>query len=163
MRKLLCILISIITVLGLVSCSSKTQIADYKSSGEDCYATPLPGKYIFETPVKEARKHYEGKDVTFLLGIIIFKDGITSDIPQDEIDAEYKRLAELGYKFYKVKDHWFYTANQQKVYQEVIVGEFTEEQLNDFKANDKYGYYFFFQKNGDGSAISVKEDDLIVW
>ena len=43
----------------------------------------------------------------------------------------------------------------------VVVGYFTENDLSQFKNNSEYGYMFDFATNGDGSGISVNEDEII--
>ena len=43
----------------------------------------------------------------------------------------------------------------------LVVGLFTEEELNNFAVNEKYGYAFKFERNGDGSSIKIDEKDVI--
>ena len=43
----------------------------------------------------------------------------------------------------------------------LVVGLVTEEELNNFAVNEKYGYAFKFERNGDGSSIKIDEKDVI--
>lgn len=124
------------------------------------YATPTPGEYFCFIEVNEARKKYAGKDVIFLLSFDVFNaDGETMSIK--ELSEEYQRLADLGYKLYYVENHWTYYGDNQKEYTPVVVGLFTEEELSNFRASEQYGYAFHFETNGDGSSITVNEDDVV--
>lgn len=124
------------------------------------YATPGPGEYFCFTEVNEARKEHAGKNVFFLLSFDVFNsNGERMSI--EELSEEYQRLANLGYKLYYVEDHWTYYGDNQKEYSPVVVGLFTEEELSNFKASEQYGYAFHFETNGDGSAVSVDEEDVV--
>ena len=124
------------------------------------YPIPLPGKCIFYYEVEQAREKHMGKDVQFLVAFKVFKDG-NDELSGDELDVEYQRLADLGYKLYYVEDHWTYRAGGVKEYIPIVVGLFTEDQLAAFKVNEMYGYGFYFESNGDGSSISVDEKNAI--
>ena len=65
----------------------------------------------------------------------------------------------MGYKLYYVEDHWTYYGDSQKKYIPVVVGLFTDEELDNFQASEKYGYAFHFETNGDSSPIKIDEDD----
>lgn len=137
-------------------------ISDFKlgSFADSSYATPAPGEYFCFTEVNEARKEYADKDVTFLLSFDVFNaDGEHMNI--EELGEEYQRLADLGYKLYYVEDHWTYYGDNQKEYIPVVVGLFSEEELSNFKASEHYGYAFHFETNGDGSSVSVDEEDVV--
>ena len=140
-------------------------IANYgKTDYADLYAVPENGEYGFYVELSEALKAYEGKDVEFLVAFSVthLYEGVPGfdEISGEELNAEYQRLADLGYKLYYVEDHWTYREKGEKVYQPIVVGLFTAEQLKNFKANEKYGYLFRFEHNGDGSPISVKDIDI---
>lgn len=123
------------------------------------YKVPKPGEYYCHLDVNEAREHYAGKDVRFLLTFDLFKS--TNEILSDEEkNAEYQRLTELGYKLYQT-EYWTYKDNAEKVVYPIVVGLFTEEELATFNANPIYGYAFRFVTNGDNSSISIEESDLI--
>ena len=49
----------------------------------------------------------------------------------------------------------------EKRYKTTVVGYFTESDLSHFKTNPEYGYIFYFVTNGDGSGITVDENDII--
>ncbi|MBQ9112741.1 MAG: hypothetical protein IJY08_04085 [Clostridia bacterium] len=153
----LCFAVAALAVTFMLN-NDNRMIASYKGSTNSCYSTPAPGEYFCFTDVNEAREHYKGKNVTFLLGFSIFG---TDTLTEEQLNAEYQRLAGLGYKLYRVEDHWTYYGHGQRRYIPIVVGAFTEEQLADFDVNPKYGYTFYFESNGDGSAIRVDEEDLI--
>lgn len=137
-------------------------ISDFKmnSTVDTSYATPVPGEYFCFIEVNEARKEYAGKDVSFLLSFDVFNsDGEQMSI--EELNEEYQRLSDLGYKLYYVEDHWTYYGDNQKEYSPVVVGLFTEDELTNFKASEQYGYAFHFETNGDGSSVSVDEKDVV--
>ena len=67
----------------------------------------------------------------------------------------------MGYKLYYIEDHWTYRGGGIKEYIPIVVGLFTEEDLNNFAVNEKYGYAFKFERNGDGSSINIDEKDVI--
>lgn len=137
-------------------------VANFKTGDyvDAMYPIPLPGKCVFFYEIEQARKEYAGKDVQFLVAFKVFKDG-NDEISGEELNAEYQRLADLGYKLYRIEDHWTYRAGGVKEYIPVVVGLFTEEQLSNFATNEKYGYSFYFETNGDGSSIQVDEKDAI--
>ena len=94
--------------------------------------------------------------------MVAFKVYIGNDVLEgEELEAEYQRLADLGYKLYHVEDHWTYRAGGVKEYIPIVVGLFTEDQLSNFEANEMYGYTFCFESNGDGSEITVDEENAI--
>ena len=154
---------AIITVPNIIDGDAKkkgSMIVNFKTNTDSCYATPAPGEYYCFTEVNEARKEYAGKDVTFLLAFDVFKgDGET--MTMEELRDEYQRLADLGYRLYYVEDHWTYYGKGEKKYIPVVVGLFTEEELSDFKVNEKYGYAFHFETNGDSSPISIEEENVV--
>ena len=116
------------------------------------YAAPSAGECLFFVEVEQAREHYAGQPVKFLLALDIFKaDGTLSDM---ERTAEYRRLKELGYELYQTQK-WEYKSENEKVYHDIVVWLFDEQQLADFKANPDYGYSFYFGHNGDGSNIEI--------
>lgn len=43
----------------------------------------------------------------------------------------------------------------------IVVGLFTEDELTNFKASEKYGYAFHFETNGDGSSASIDEENVV--
>lgn len=139
-----------------------TIISDFKSGSlvDTSYATPAPGEYFCFVEVNEARKEYAGKDVSFLLSFDVFnRDGVQMSI--EELGEEYQRLSDLGYKLYYVEDHWTYYGDNQKEYSPVVVGLFTEDELTNFKASEQYGYAFHFETNGDGSSVSIDEENVV--
>ena len=133
---------------------------DSNSMVDTNYVTPKPGEYFCYIEVEEARKEYAGKDVTFLLSFDVFNsDG--ERMSNEELSEEYQRLADLGYKLYYVEDHWTYYGDNQKEYIPVVVGFFTEEELSNFNASEQYGYAFHFETNGDGSSVSVNNENVV--
>lgn len=156
-----CLVLTAIICIPMMNNDGKI-IANYKTGEivDAQYPIPLPGETIFFYEVEQARKEYTGKDVQFLVAFKVYKDG-NDEISGEELNAEYQRLADLGYKLYHVEDHWTYRAGGVKEYIPIVVGLFTEDQLANFEANEMYGYTFYFETNGDGSSIPVDEKDAI--
>jgi len=121
--------------------------------------TPKPGEYFCFADVNKARKHYEGENVKYLLSFDIFKPD--SELTTEEKIAEYQRLVILGYELYTV-EKWTYQAGGEKKYYSLVVGLFTEKDIADFNVNPRYGYVFHFEFNGDGSSISIDENNVII-
>lgn len=134
-------------------------VSQYKSVTSGQYPVPEPGEYFCFANVNDARKHYEGENVKYLLSFNMFKvdEEFLSD---EEKKIEYQRLIGLGYELYEA-ERWTYQGEGEKLCRSVVVGLFSEEDLADFKINPAYGYAFYFVSNGDGSSISMEETDLI--
>lgn len=155
-----CLIVTAVICIPLMNNDGKI-ISNFKTNStvDAMYPIPLPGECIFFYEVEQARKEYAGKEVQFL---VAFKVYIGNDeLSGEELDAEYQRLADLGYKLYYVEDHWTYRAGGVKEYVPIVVGLFSEDQLAKFEANEMYGYSFYFESNGDGSSIPVDEKDAI--
>lgn len=161
MAACLCLVLATAICIPMLNSEGKT-ISNFKANGtvDALYPVPHPGECIFFYEVEQARKEYAGKDVQFLIAFNVFKDG-NNAISGEELYAEHLRLADLGYKLYRIKDHWTYRAGGVKEYHPIVVGLFTEDQLANFKANEKYGYSFYFETNGDGSSLTIDEKDAI--
>ena len=140
------------------------QITEYNSydglCGDDnCYKAPHPGEYYCHIDVNEAREHYKGENVEFVLTFDLFKEGEeqkSATMTKEEIDAEWNRLASLGIETDYV-EHWEYkedTTDKALYTERVCI--MTEAQLENFGniMNPDYGYAFRFVKNGDGSAAA---------
>ena len=155
-------MVAVPNLFGDNAIKDETIISGFKSGSlvDACYATPVPGEYFCFIEVNEARKEYAGKDVSFLLSFDVFnRDGEQMSI--EELGEEYQRLSDLGYKLYYVEDHWTYYGDNQKEYSPVVVGLFTEDELTNFKASEQYGYAFHFETNGDGSSVSIDEENVV--
>lgn len=134
-------------------------ISEYHTNSSVSYAsTPAPGEVMFTIEVKEARKKYAGKNVTYLLAFDMFKDN--GELSEEEQIAEYQRLFSLGYELYTA-ECWDYQGKGERRYYTKVVGCFTESDLALFKSDPKYGYMFRFLTNGDGYGISVDKTDII--
>lgn len=155
-------MVAVPNLFGNNAVKDGTIISDFKSGSlvDTSYATPAPGEYFCFVEVNEARKEYAGKDVSFLLSFDVFnRDGEQMSI--EELSEEYQRLSDLGYKLYYVEDHWTYYGDNQKEYSPVVVGLFTEDELTNFKVSEQYGYAFHFETNGDGSSVSIDEENVV--
>ena len=156
----LCLVLTAIICIPMMNNDGKI-IANYKTGEmvDAQYPIPAAGECIFFYEVEQARKEYAGKEVQFLVSFKIYNG---NDVLEgEELEAEYQRLADLGYKLYHVEDHWTYRAGGVKEYIPIVVGLFTEDQLANFEANEMYGYTFCFETNGDGSSITVDEENAI--
>lgn len=134
-------------------------ISAYHTNSSVSYAsTPTPGEVMFAIEVREARKKYDGKNVTFLLTFDMFKDN--GELSEEERIAEYQRLFSLGYELYTA-ECWTYQGEGERRYYTKVVGYFNESDLTLFRSNPEYGYMFYFLTNGDGYGISVDKTDII--
>ncbi|MDE6733503.1 MAG: hypothetical protein K2J77_11590 [Oscillospiraceae bacterium] len=134
-------------------------ISEYPTNSSVSYvSTPAPGEVMFAIELKEARKKYAGKNVTFLLTFDMFKDH--GELSEKERIAEYQRLFSLGYELYTA-ECWTYQGEGEKRYYTKVVGYFNESDLTLFRSNPEYGYMFYFLTDGDGSGISVDKTDII--
>ena len=161
MAACVCLVLAAAICIPLMNTDGKI-ISGYKTgdTANALYPIPLPGECIFFSEVEQAREAYMGKDVRFLAAFKVFKaDG--DELSGEELEAEYQRLADSGYRLYDVQDHWTYRAGGVKEYIPIVVGLFTEDQLAGFEANEMYGYSFYFESNGDGSSIHVDEKDAV--
>lgn len=142
--------------------SGRIIISKFNTDSSGSYATPSPGDVAFTSEVRAAREKYDGKNVTFLLSFIIFKDNGEQivELSDEERMEEYQRLISMGYELYTA-ECWTYQRKGQKKYVTVVVGYFTERDLTLFRGNPEYGYLFDFATNGDGSGITVDETDII--
>lgn len=149
---------------GLISIENTdgSMVVGFKGDSIDDtkYTIPMPGKYFCYVEVNEARKEYAESEVSFLLAFEVF-DANEKKMSLEELTAEYQRLADLGYRLYYVEEHWTYYGDNQKEYTPIVVGLFTEEELSNFKASENYGYRFHFVTNGDGTSITVNEEDVV--
>lgn len=156
----LCLVLTAIICIPMMNNDGKI-IANYKTGEmvDAQYPIPAAGECIFFYEVEQARKEYADKEVQFLVAFRVYNG---NDLLEGkELEAEYQRLAGLGYKLYHVEDHWTYRAGGVKEYIPIVVGLFTEDQLANFEANEMYGYTFCFETNGDGSSITVDEENAI--
>lgn len=120
-----------------------------------CYRLPEAGEYNCFIEVNEAREFYYDEDVKYLLRVEIFS-GI-NHLDGEEFTTEYDRLLEKGYElYYNVLD---LEGGEE---QHIIIGCFTESQLESFSVNEQYGYIFRFAQIGDDSQLEL-DGDVITW
>jgi len=135
-------------------------ITGYNGGGLAKYVIPAPGEYFCYFEVTAAREHYAGQDVRYLLTFDIFNPDVedrtkSKEVSQEERNAEYQRLLDLGYELYKT-ERFIYQGYLEKVYEPVVVGLFSEKELASFPTNPAYSYLFHFVDNGDGSYITFE-------
>lgn len=137
-------------------------ISNFASDFQSCYSTPEPGTYFCFHEVTAAREYYNySNDVNYVLSLDIFsKEEVLSG---DMLEKEYKRLSEKGYKLYNCQWWQYQGKNAEKVYSDIVVGVFTEEELNSFDVNPEYGYAFYFVTNGNGSPLTFDESTATPW
>lgn len=160
-----CLLLLCVTILPqLLSGNDRIQVVSgYKTTAgnSNSYVAPEPGQWFCFVDVDEARKVYAGNDVEFLLAFDLFpEDG--KALSEEEKNAEYQRLAGLGYQLFEV-EYWDYYGDGQKATHSIIVGLFTEEQLTHFNVNPHYGYAFHFVYNGDHSSLKFDKSNAITF
>ncbi len=119
------------------------------------YRAPNPGEYFCFVEVDAARAQYAGREVRFLLTFDLFEDG--HQITGAPIWQEVSRLKDLGYDLRFTP----YIGADGNRTTSIVVGLFTEEQIQNFPANPTYGYAFRFPTHGDGTPIRLDEPNLI--
>ena len=158
------LLIFIVVCIGIFSMTHEEAVVinSYDANCVADYLPPSPGKTTYTLEVGKAREEYKDENVVFLLNFEIFKGGTGTErnLSDEERNAEYQRLIDLGYELYTA-EYWTYKGEGEKDYSTAVVGYFTESDLVHFKTNPEYGYMFRFVINGDGSGITVDENDLI--
>ena len=127
-------------------------VSRYPSASDGAYRVPNAGETLFESAVREARTHYSGKRAAFLLAFTVYEDG--EPLSGEQKTEEYQRLLAEGYTLSSA-ECWTYQGKGEKRYFTVVAGTFTEAELSLFKTDPRYGYFFYFAKNGDGSGLSV--------
>lgn len=137
-------------------------VSNFASDSQSCYSTPEPGTYFCFHEVTAAREYYNySNGVNYVLALDIFsKEEVLTG---DTLEKEYKRLSEKGYQLYTCQRWEFQGKNAEKVYRDIVVGVFTEEELNRFDVNPEYGYAFHFVTNDDGSPIDFDESTATPW
>lgn len=139
--------------------AESTIITSYPMSTSTCYQQPTPGEYFCFAEVNAARDHYEhSMDVSYLLAINIFSEN--GEINGEELAAEYQRLYNDGYSFYEV-NYWEYQGEGEHVEHSAILCKFSENQIQNFDVNEKYGYAMHFITNGDSSAVAFDDSKVI--
>lgn len=140
---------------GDTNYSPSQPATDYQVDGEASYKAPDPGEYFCFVEVNAARAHYAGQEVRFLLTFDLFEDG--HQITGTPIWQEVSRLKDLGYDLRFTP----YIGADGNRTTSIVVGLFTEEQIQNFPANPTYGYAFRFPTHGDGTPIQLDEPNLI--
>ena len=122
------------------------------SIGGGMYATPNNGEKVYFTEVQNALQEHAGQDVTYFVAVDIFLNQAELGAESDEVKAELERLTELGYHV-GYSEAWTYQGEGEQVAYSYVSGYFTEKELEEFAANESYGYTFSFATNGDGSTV----------
>lgn len=141
---------------GDTNYSPSQPITNYQIGVEACYKAPDPGVYFCFVEVNAARERYAGRDVKFLLTMDVFQN--EKQVAIGDLGGEFKRLGALGY------DLRIVNREEQEgdviMAWPVVVGLFSEEQLQGFPADSAYGYMFSFPVDTDGNLI--RSDDPAV-
>ena len=133
-------------------------IDGYMSDVFSSYAVPPDGTWNYDSPVSEALKEYAKQNVTYFLGLTIFSSELSGalEVGSDELTAELERLGECGYHV-GYSEAWTYRGLSEQVQYAYVAGYFTADELENFMANENYGYFFDFRTNGDNSPIPAKQ------
>lgn len=157
MKKLLFLIV--LTVLVITACSfNKPEIITYFDKGFNVsYPLPEPGQVVIDGELREALSNYQNENVRYLVCFNIFnEDKRLGSVTEEEKIKEYKRLLSEGYNLYKGKD-WTYRNRLEKKYYDVYFLLLTKEEIETFKANEKYAYIFDFVRDGLSSPIDFKD------
>jgi hypothetical protein len=67
----------------------------------------------------------------------------------DCIESENTRLSELGYDV-SLSQTWTHSGDSEKEFYTILTGLLTQEQILEFSANEKFGYFIDWVHDGDG-------------
>lgn len=138
-------------------------ITSYGSAGAtaSCYKAPEPGEHFCFADLDTALADYAGQDVLFFVGIDMFSaDGVLDD-GGDAMTAELERLRGLGLDVGYAQAWGYQGTEAEHVTYTYAAGCLTAEQLQNFPVNPDYGYAFHFQNNGDGSAPTAEQQNIV--
>lgn len=135
-------------------------IASYGSVSAS-YAAPEPGEFFCHLDLKAALEAYAGQDVRFFVGIDLFSEASALDNDGDAVAAELERLRSLGLDAGYAQAWGYQGTEGEHVTYTYVAGCFTAEQLQNFPASPDYGYAFCFVHNGDGSAPTTEQQNIM--
>ena len=133
----------------------------YQSDTAACYAFPEPGLKIYAIEVWAAMEdHMEDQDRLFV-GIHLTEGETFLNPESEEVLEELVRLTELGYEVGWYENSVYQDAGE-KVPEKYVYGLFTARELEALPADGRYGYFFYFNTNGDGSPVEYRGVGTVV-
>ncbi|MBO5033515.1 MAG: hypothetical protein J6D08_16820 [Lachnospiraceae bacterium] len=128
-----------------------------EQGGAACYKAPEKGEWVYFHQLQNAFEYYDGAWNTIeesspsvyvyqvVIGVfgdrtetdneekrIVYGELNASDDGRELLEAEYRRLLELGYQVSLSEDY-------------LLTGTFTKAELEEFQASPDYGYAFYFE------------------
>lgn len=151
MKKLIIIIALLLIILTACNYNKPEIITHFDTDFSQMYPAPLPGEVIQNGELRSAREHYANKNVEYLIYLDFNKTkGRNLPITEEDKEEEYKRLSSLGYDLYQTKV-WEYKGKGERHYYDAVLILLTGDEIDNFKANDDYGYFLSFLHNGDYS------------
>lgn len=123
-----------------------------KTPDSGVYSPPEDGTLLLFRDVKAALKKHKDEKCTYFLALDIFEKGSLIELKGEKERQEVERLRKAGYEIGYAKT-WTYQGDGEKVDMPYLAGYFTEEQIQVFSANQKYGYTLRFMEDADGNPV----------
>lgn len=137
-------------------------VTGYNGAGSTaCYKEPDPGEFYCELDLAAALEAYAGQDVRFFVGVDVFAADKYLRAGNAELETELERLRALGLDVGYAQAWEYQGAEGEHVTYTYVAGSLTAETLQNFPANPEYGYSFRFVHNGDGSAPTPEQQNIV--
>lgn len=114
-------------------------ISSYECGVSASYVAPENGNFGLSEPLKDAINEY-GDTVRYMVIVDIFRDEDQLSPDKALLEAEIKRLNDLGYETILLKEP---RDDQEVIYHLGI--QATADQIHNFNCNEKYGYFLFIR------------------
>lgn len=125
------------------------------------YKAPEPGEFYCELDLAAALEAYAGQDVRFFVGVDVFSADEYLRAGNAGLETELERLRALGLDVGYAQAWEYQGAEGDRVAYTYVAGSLTAETLQNFPANPEYGYAFRFVRNGDGSAPTREQQNIV--
>lgn len=130
-------------------------------STESDYKAPEPGEFYCHLDLAAALEAYAGQDVRFFVGVDVFSAEEYLRAGNTELEAELERLRGLGLDVGYAQAWTYQGTEAEHVTYIYAAGCLTAETLQNFPVNPEYGYSFRFVHNGDGSAPTAEQQNIV--
>lgn len=138
-------------------------ISTYIGAGSTAssYKAPEPGEFYCELDLAAALEAYAGQDVRFFVGVDVFSAEEYLRAGNAELETELERLRGLGLDVGYAQAWEYQGTEAEHVTYIYAAGCLTAETLQNFPVNPEYGYAFRFIHNGDGSAPTAEQQNIV--
>lgn len=125
------------------------------------YKAPEPGEFYCEMDLAAALEAYAGQNVRFFVGVDVFSADEYLRAGNAELETELERLRGLGLDVGYAQAWEYQGTEAEHVTYAYVAGCLTVETLQNFPVNPEYGYSFRFVRNGDGSAPTAEQQNIV--